>query len=317
MFLDPRQLRFFICWLGLLLATTGLVHGNRRASADDPPQLAVYAMDFDGSNLRKVAQAADRKWHGAPAWSHDGKFILFHAYLKDEETQDSHIFVVHDDGKEIKDLGAGANATWSPDDQQIVFSIPEQHLDKGQPGVWIMNADGKGREWLFAGTAPRFAPDGSRILFVSHHEGNQSIYVYDMIDGMTKKILQEPYQKKPGHATWSPDGKKVAFIDDRTGKAEAILIDAAGNMEIKPVIRFRGWIGGPIAWAPAQKLVFCVKAKESSDPQRLHFLEAESEDPPIPLPQQTEGTLNFDPCWSPDGQRILFVSDRVLKPPAP
>ena len=53
-----------------------------------------------------------------------------------------------------------------------------------------MNADGKGRQWMFAGTAPRFAFDGSRILFVSSHEGNQSIYVYDVIEGMTKKILQ-------------------------------------------------------------------------------------------------------------------------------
>jgi Tol biopolymer transport system component len=279
---------------------------------DEPPQLAVYVMNSDGEGLRKVAQAADRKWHAAPCWSSDGKLVLFHAHLKDAQTADSHIFVCHDDGSDIKDLGAGAYASWSPDNKQIVFSIPDQHVDKGQAGVWIMNADGKGRQWLFAGTSPRYAPDGSRILFVSSHEGNQSIYVYDVIEGMPKKHLQEPYQKRPGSACWSPDGKRVAFVDDRTGKSELILIDATGS-EKKQVVRFRGLIGGPAAWAPYGRIALWVKAKELTDPQRLHMLDPDSEDSPVLLSQQGEGTLNFDPAWSSDGQRILFVSDRVIK----
>ncbi|MBC8003152.1 MAG: PD40 domain-containing protein [Opitutaceae bacterium] len=269
-------------------------------------------MSVDGTDLRKVAQAPDRKWHAAPCWSSDGKLVLFHAHLKDAETADSHVFVVRDDGAGLKDLGAGAYASWSPDNKQIVFSIPDQHVDKGQAGVWIMNADGKGRQWLFAGAAPRFAPDGSRILFVSSHEGNQSIYTYDVIEGMPKKILQEPYQKRPGHACWSPDGKRVAFVDERTGKFELILIDATA-VDKKQVVRFRGWVGGPVAWAPYQKLVLWVKSKDLTEPQRLHVVDPDSEDAPALLSQQSSGTLNFDPAWSVDGRRLLFVSDRVLK----
>lgn len=284
--------------------------GAKQVGAADPPQLAVYVMNADGGELRKLAQAADRKWHSAPCWSNDGKRVLFHAHLKDAETADSHLFVVNEDGSNLKDLGAGAYASWSVDDKQIVFSIPDQHVDKGQAGVWIMNVDGKGRQWLFAGAVPRFAPDGSRILFVSSHEGNQSIYVYDMIEGMSKKILQEPYQKRPGMACWSPDGKRVAFVDERTGKFELILIDSAGS-EKKQVVRHRGFLGIPIAWAPNPKITLSVKAKDT-DPQRLHLLEPDNEDSPEILPQQAAGILNFDPAWSPDSKRILFVSDRVL-----
>lgn len=304
---QQRILNFAIALMGAVLAISNNVR------ADDPPQLAVYVMNVDGTDLRKVAQAADRKWHAAPCWSNDGKRVLFHAHLKGAETADSHIFSVGDDGADQKDLGAGAFASWSPDNKQIVFSIPDQHVDKGQAGVWIMNADGKGRQWLFAGTAPKFAPDSSRILFVSSHEGNQSIYVYDMIEGMSKKILQEPYQKRPGSACWSPDGKRVAFVDERTGKFELILIDATGS-EKKQVVRFRGLLGLPIAWAPNSKIALGVKTKETSDPERLHMLEPDTEDSPEILPQQGAGTLNFDPAWSPDGKRIVFISDRVLDP---
>ena len=286
------------------------------AIAADPPQLAVYVMNVDGNELRKLAQAPDRRWHAAPSWSSDGKLVLFHAHLKDAATVDSHIFVVRDDGTDVKDLGAGANASWSPDNKQIVFNIPDGHADKGQAGIWVMNADGKGRQWLFAGTSPRYAPDGSRILFVSSHEGNQSIYVYDVIEGMSKKILQEPYQQQPGSARWSQDGKRVGFVDERTGKFELILIDAVAA-DKKPVIRFRGLIGGPIAWAPHHKIALWVKSKDPAEPQRLHLLDPDTEDSPVILSQQDTGTLNFDPAWSTDGQRLLFVSDRVLTPAAP
>ncbi|MEV9343743.1 hypothetical protein AB0181_28165, partial [Klebsiella pneumoniae] len=67
-----------------------MLAANLSASGDDPPQLAVYSMDLDGSNLKKVAQATERKWHAAPIWSNDGQFILFHAHVNDAETQDSH-----------------------------------------------------------------------------------------------------------------------------------------------------------------------------------------------------------------------------------
>lgn len=295
-----------------LIAGLFFSSGRSVVAEDPPPPQAVVVMNVDGSELRKLVQTPDRKWQAAPSWSSDGKKVLFHAHLKDLETADSHLFSVGADGSDLKDLGAGSFGSWSPDNKQIVFSIPDQHVDKGQAGVWIMNADGKGRQWLFAGTAPQFAPDGSRILFVSHHEGNQSIYVYDVIEGMSKKILQEPYQKRPGRGCWSPDGKRVAFVDERTGKFELIVIDAAGS-EKKQAVRFRGFLGISIAWAPNQKITLWVKAKESGDPQRLHMLDADNEEQPEILPQQAAGTLNFDPAWSPDGKQILFVSDRVLE----
>lgn len=282
------------------------------AVAADPPQLAVFVMNADGSELRKLIQAPDKKWHAAPTWSSDGKRVIFHAYPKDATTPDSHVFSVQDDGSNLQDLGAGAAACWTPDGKQIIFSIAEQNLEKAQVGLWVMNADGKGRQFLFPGTAPSFAPDGSRLLYVSAHEGNQSIYVYDVLEGMSKKILQEPYQTRPGWARWSPDAKRVAFVDERKGKFELIVIDAAGSDKGQSV-KYTGLIGGPVAWGPDGKLVTWKREKEASEPQRLYVFNADNDDSPAPLGTLDGGTLNFDPCWSPDFKRIVFVSDRVLE----
>lgn len=294
---------------GALVALLGVLFAGAAArAADETPQLALYVMNADGSDLRKLAQAAGQKLHAAPAWSPDGKFVVFHACPKDETPPDHHVFVVKEDGADLKDLGPGAFASWSPDGKQIVFAVVDQNKEKAQAGVWVMNADGKGRQFLFAGTAPGFSPDGSRILFVSAHEGNQFIYVYDVLEGTPKKILQEPYQKRPGNARWSTDGKKVAFVDERNGKTELFVIDAAGS-EKGQTMRHRGLIGGPVAWAADARLLLWSKDK-ATDPQKLSTLTAEGNDSPEALPGQEAGTLNFDPVWSPDGRRVVFVSDR-------
>jgi Tol biopolymer transport system component len=299
-------------WLiGMCAAASLAIAAVGPISAADAPQLAVFAMKLDGSELRKAAQAPGKRWHAGPSWSDDGQSILFHAYPNDAASADSHVFVVMSDGADVKDLGLGAHAAWSPDHKQIVFSVLEQNPEKAQVGLWVMNADGKGRQWMFPGTSPRYAPDGSRILFVSSHEGNQSIYLYALLESMSKKILQEPYEQRPGAARWSPDGKRVAFVDVRKGKTELILIDAAGS-EKSQVVRYRGPIGGPVAWGPNGNLLISQKDSSANDRQRLYLLNPDNDNDPELLPQQDAGTLNFDPAWSLDGQRIVFISDRTL-----
>lgn len=280
-------------------------------TAADAPQLAVFSMNLDGSGLKKVAQAPDKRWHAAPAWSSDGQFILFHAFPQDASAGDSRVFVVKYDGTDLKDLGSGNRPAWSADNKQIVFHVAEQNPEKAQTGLWVMNADGKGRQFMFPGYAPRYAPDGSRLLYVSAHEGNQSIYSYDLVDSAPKKILQEAYEQRPGAATWSPDGKRVAFVDERKGKVELILFDAAGS-EKSQTVRCRGPMVGPVSWGTNGKLLLTQKDAAAGDRQRLYTLNPDNEDDPELLPQQDVGTLNFDAAGSPDGQRIVFISDRVL-----
>jgi len=98
--------------------------GGVAVAADDAPQTAIFVMQADGQNVKKLAQAPGRRTHGAPAWSKDGKFIAFHALTNDPQKPDGHVFVMREDGTDVKDLGIGAFPTWSPDGKQILFSVP-------------------------------------------------------------------------------------------------------------------------------------------------------------------------------------------------
>ena len=75
---------------------------------------------------------------GLPAWSPDGKKILYH---KDADGQ-KQIFVINPDGSGKKQLTSGAMihvaANWSLDGNFIFYRSPEG----GTWGIWRMNADG-------------------------------------------------------------------------------------------------------------------------------------------------------------------------------
>src|SRR5262245_10851891 len=101
--------------LGLCATACLVVAAVGEVVAADAPQLAVYVMNLDGGDLKKVAQAPGKRWHAGPSWSPDRQLILFHAYPNDVAAADSHVFVVKSDGTDVKDLGLGGYACWSSD----------------------------------------------------------------------------------------------------------------------------------------------------------------------------------------------------------
>jgi TolB protein len=285
----------------------GIACGEFAFAADDAPQTAVFVMQADGQNVKKLAQAPGRRTHGAPSWSKDSKFIAFHALTNDPQKPDGHVFVAREDGTDVKDLGIGAFPTWSPDGKQILFSVPMGAPEATQPGVWIMNADGKGRQWMFVGAAPSFSPDGGKILYTSNHEGQPGVYAYDILESKSQKLIQQPLQSPLAVARWSPDAKKVLCIDLKGGRHELLLGDAA-NAQMPPKVRTTGDLGFVASWQPADRIVISMKHGDAG--QRLFLLNPDNEMTPALIPGQEQGKIWRDPTWSPDGQRLIFISDQ-------
>jgi Tol biopolymer transport system component len=97
----------------------------------------------------------------------------------------SQIFLKNLDTSEVTQLtrlGNNSNPRWSPDGSQIMFLswTKEDSFD-----ISLMDKDGKNQQLIVVSPAieimPNWSPDGNKIAYVSNKDGNNEIYVYDLI----------------------------------------------------------------------------------------------------------------------------------------
>lgn len=149
----------------------------------------------DGSEIVSLTEGA------APDWSADGEKIAF--------AMDSDIWVMNADGTEQAPLTSGPaidNApAWSPDGERLLFDRTEEGSGTT---IWQVNADGSDEGDLTdeGGGAPDWSPAGNRIVF------QRSLEIWVMnADGSGPKSITDDMPGFQLSATWSPDGRKIAF----------------------------------------------------------------------------------------------------------
>ncbi|MCE2397361.1 PD40 domain-containing protein [Candidatus Poribacteria bacterium] len=74
----------------------------------------------------------------------------------------------------------------------------------------------------------------ARIAFVSQRDGNAEIYVMDANGGRQLNLTNNPNDDR--QPSWSPDGKRIAFMSDRKGdfeNFEIYVVDADGDNQQK------------------------------------------------------------------------------------
>ncbi len=134
---------------------------NRSTAADRSGGL--FLLDIATGRVTLIADEPDPgdSYCGSPAWSNDGRRILFDA-MKADDAGRAHLKVLEvGEGRlTMTDLGIGNCPTFSPDDRRIAFL----YNPAPNRGVWVMHADGSERQPLGSYGRPRWSLDGHQMM---------------------------------------------------------------------------------------------------------------------------------------------------------
>ena len=254
------------------------------------------------------------------AWSPDGKKLMFVSDLSGNPD----IYSENVDGSDRKNITNSPEredcSAWSPDGNYILYNKESTVDGNPQVQIWIVKSDGSGAQLLAEGNCPTWSPDGSNILFTKQNNGNDNsgsvtsvlytMHVSDILNGATQG---EPIPLTDGSTLascplYSPDGKKIAYLEIENDNNVLKVIDADGKNLIA-LNEIEGGVGCA-AWSPdSSNLAFTV-SKTHNSPADVYMLTIGTRTI-TRITESPELTSNGDPFWSPDGTMLVFNSTMI------
>ncbi len=150
--------------------------------------------------------------------------------------------------------------------------------------------------------SPRFIPKSSFITYTSYHTGNQNLYITDLRQNRTTRVLsrRDGMNLAPG---WFPDGKNMLLTLSYKGNPDLYLLNRDGR----------------VSQQITQNTGINVSATISPDGKKAVFVSDRSGSPQLYLmdlaSKRTQritftGTENAEPDWHPTEDLIVYSSLR-------
>jgi len=137
-------------------------------------------------------------------------------------------------------------------------------------------------------------PNGTRALFTARGD----VFTVPAEHGPTRNLTHSSSAHDKA-ARWSPDGRKIAFISDRSGEEELYLVDQDGRGEPERLTTGGDMMRYPPVWSPDGKyLAFADKSG------RLWALEVATKRL-TQVARDSSGSMR-DQSWSRDGRWLAF-----------
>lgn len=209
----------------------------------------IYVMNTDGSNIRQLTYNFIQDTQ--PAWSPDGNFIAFSSDRDGSYVGNSDIFLMDSDGTGVinltKTVGINEyNAFWSLDGKKIGFLSDAG----GFEDYYVMNVNGTGIRLLQDFEFLNFAwPNvfGDYYLYAALNGNSYDIFI-DLFANPKGGINLTKHPSNDVYPTWSPDGRKIAFVSDRDLNNEIYIMNSDGSSQTR--ITFSNADDNHPCWSP-------------------------------------------------------------------
>jgi TolB protein len=156
--------------------------------------------------------------------------------------------------------------------------------------------------------AAEFPAIGGRVVFHSDRDGEIDIYVMDADGSNVQRLTDTPGRDFEPH--WSPDGATIVFSSERDDpqNAQLYLMNADGSDQRRlPSPMTEDQIGA--RWSPdGQWILFHSNPLVDGLP-RFDIFKIRPDGSDLTQLTAVRGN-SFMPDWSPDGERIVFASQR-------
>ncbi|HEY1339830.1 MAG TPA: S9 family peptidase [Bryobacteraceae bacterium] len=243
----------------------------------DKSDTDIWMANWDGTQQVRLTSSPDGE--NAPRWSPDGRYVSFLSSRTGGKARGNQIWLLDRTGGEAQQMTDFktrlASYEWSPDGKRILMTITERDPnapdDEQQP-----NGGGAGGRGGPNVRAPKpIVID--RYKFKQDVQGYLTqppgrVFVYDVATKKAEPLTREGFEVGP--ATWSPDGKFVAFMGKEGKDAE----------------RYNLWN------------VYVMEAQPGATPKKLTNYDG-----------VTASGGRGRPEWSPDGTRLVYLQGSGAK----
>jgi len=201
-----------------------------------------------------------RLLYSQSSFSNDGRMLAFTGYREGKDV----LYLMDVATASVKrridlpSVDAIWSPVWSPDDRQLAFS----GTHGGLTDLYLVNSDGSGLRQLtndeYGDLQPAWSPDGKRLAFATDRspETNLSVLKFSkwriaVMDLQSGTIEVLPNQGGMNlNPAWSPDGRQLAFVSDRTGIPNIFLFDFADQQHYQ-LTNILGGVSAITSYSPA------------------------------------------------------------------
>jgi len=254
----------------------------------------------------------------SPAWSPDGRHI---AFLRQSDSGSAFYLIPALGGLEQKLSDASSDRSgldtpylaWSPDGKTL--AIADRETPQAPSSIFLMTVDSGRRQKLtkpeknsLGDSSPVFSPDGKRLAFVRTASLSvQDIYVMPLDGGGEVQRLTFDNRRLFG-LVWDPADGKLIFSSSREGGSRLWRISPKGGQPE----RVSGGIGENASFLAISRQGNRLAYTRSMIDTNIWRYPMPGKPAPGNTPVRLISSTRHEqgPKYSPDGQRIVFSSNR-------